>query len=146
VFGGRQSTDLDNAQVPAMIAELLGWPHVSMVVEFSVEGSTFTAVRDVGGNAKERVTGQLPVVITSQDTLKTPRYPKLPDIMKAKTKKLEKKNLGALGLSAGDVAPVTTLTAWSFPPARPKGKVLTGDVATAAKELVRLLREEAKVI
>lgn len=146
VLTGRQSTDLDNAQVPAMLAELLGWPHVSMVVEFSVEGTTFTAVRDVGGNAKERVTGALPVVVTAQDTLKTPRYAKLPEIMKAKAKKLEKKNLGALGLSAADVAATTTLTAYGFPPARPKGKVIAGDAATAAKELVRLLRDEAKVL
>ncbi len=146
VFTGRQGIDLDNVQVPAMIAELLDWPHVSMVSEFSLDGDTFTAVRNVGGGAREKVTGKLPVVITADRGMNTPRFPKLPDIMKAKTKKLDAKNLSALGLSADDVAPALTLSGYDTPPARARGKLIAGDAATQAKELVRLLREEAKVL
>jgi electron transfer flavoprotein beta subunit len=57
VFTGRQAIDHDNVQVPAMVAELLGWPHVSMVSQFSVEGDACSAVRSVGGGARERVGG-----------------------------------------------------------------------------------------
>ena len=146
VFCGKQAIDDDNVQVPAMLAELLDWPHVSMVVEFKVEGDAFTAVRSVGGGARERVAGKLPVVITADRGMNTPRYAKLPDIMKAKTKKLDTKNLAALGLSAADVAPAVTISAYGYPPARAKGRLIAGDAATQVKELVRLLREEAKVL
>jgi electron transfer flavoprotein beta subunit len=145
-FCGKQAIDDDNVQVPAMLAELLGWPHVSMVVEFAIDGNTFTAVRSVGGGARERVSGALPVVITAERGLNTPRYAKLPDIMKAKSKKLDVKNLAALGLSAADVAPAVSTTKFGPPPERPKGRMIQGDVPTQVKELVRLLREEAKVL
>lgn len=146
VFTGKQAIDDDNVQVPAMVAELLGWPHVSMVIEFSIDGDTFTAVRSVGGGAREKVTGKLPVVITAERGLNTPRYAKLPDIMKAKTKKLDTKNLAAIGLTADAVAPAVTVSGYGLPPARSKGRMIQGDAATQVKELVRLLREEAKVI
>ena len=51
-----------------------------------------------------------------------------------------------LGLSASDLEPAVTLKAFGTPPGRPAGRILEGDAATTAKELVRLLREEAKVI
>lgn len=145
VFCGRQATDDENVQVPAMLAELLSVPHVSIATSFAVDGAAFVATRNMGG-AQERVTGGFPVLLSAEDTLATPRYAKLPDIMKAKAKKLDKKNLAALGLTAADVAPAATFSAFGLPPARPAGKKLTGDAATQAKELVRLLREEAKVI
>jgi electron transfer flavoprotein beta subunit len=145
VLCGRQATDDENVQVPAMLAELLGWPHVSITTALSIEGNEFLASRNMGG-ATEKVRGALPVVISAEDTLATPRYVKLPEIMKAKAKKLEKKNLAALGLSAAEVAPATTFVAFGPPPARPAGKKLTGDLPSQVKELVRLLREEAKVI
>jgi electron transfer flavoprotein beta subunit len=146
VFAGRQAVDDDNVQVPAMLAELLGWPHVSMVSEFTLVAGTFTAIRNVGGGAREKVTGSLPVVITADRGLNTPRYAKLPDIMKAKAKKVDTRTLTAIGLSAADVAPAVTVTRYGYPAERSKGKMITGDPATQAKELVRLLREEAKVI
>lgn len=146
LFCGKQAIDDDNVQVPAMIAELLDWPHVSMVSEFAIDGATFTAVRNVGGGAKEKVKGSLPAVITADRGMNTPRYAKLPDIMKAKAKKLDKKNLAALGLTADDVAAAVKLSAYGPPADRPKGRKLDGDAAAQVKELVRLLREEAKVI
>lgn len=146
VFCGKQAIDDDNVQVPAMVAELLGWVQVTMVTEFQTDGATFTAVRNVGGGIEEVVSGALPVVITADRGLNNPRYAKLPDIMKAKKKPVAKKDLAGLGLSAGDVAPRVTTSAWGLPPGRPKGRMITGDTATAVKELVRILRDEAKVI
>lgn len=146
VFCGKQALDDDNVQVPAMVAELLGWVQVSMVKEFSTDGATFTAVRNVGGGVEEVVSGSLPAVITADRGLNNPRYAKLPDIMKAKKKPVAKKDLAALGLSAGDVAPKLTTGSYGLPPSRAKGRILSGDAETAVKELVRLLRDEAKVL
>jgi electron transfer flavoprotein beta subunit len=146
VFCGKQAIDDDNVQVPAMLAELLDWPQVSMANEFAIDGDTWTAVRAVGGGAREKISGKLPVVVTAERGLNAPRYAKLPDIMKGKTKKLDVKKLADLGLSAADVAPAVAVSAFTLPAGRTKGKMIAGDAATQVKELVRLLREEAKVL
>jgi electron transfer flavoprotein beta subunit len=146
LFCGKQAIDDDNVQVPAMIAELLGWAQVSMVTDFSTDGGTFTATRNVGSGVQEVVTGALPVVITCDKGLNTPRYPKLPAIMKAKRKPVNKKSVADLGLSEDDVAASVQTSNFQPPPARPSGRIIEGDVADAVKELVRVLREEAKVI
>ena len=146
VFCGKQAIDDDNVQVPAMIAELLDWPHVSMVTELVIDGDGYTAVRSVGGGAREKVSGKLPVLITAERGLNTPRYAKLPDIMKAKSKKLDVKKIADLGLSADDVAPALAVSGWGLPADRAKGRMIPGDAQAQVTELVRLLREEAKVI
>ena len=62
---------------PAMLAELLGWPCVSLVNDFQIDGTQFMATRAVGGGTEEVVTGTLPVVITAERGLNKPRYAKL---------------------------------------------------------------------
>jgi electron transfer flavoprotein beta subunit len=146
LFTGKQAIDDDNVQVPAMVAELLGWPHVSFVSEFSTDGATFTATRNIGGGTLEVLSGSLPVVITAERGLNTPRYAKLPAIMAAKKKPIAVSSLTDLGLSADDVAPAVHLSGFDLPPARPSGRKLDGDVDAMVAQLVRLLREEAKVI
>lgn len=146
VFCGKQAIDDDNVQVPAMVAELLGWAQVSMVNQFSTDGTKFTATRAAGAGVQEVVEGNLPVVITAERGLNTPRYAKLPAIMAAKKKPVESPSLGDLGLSAEAVAPSVTTTAFGLPPARAKGRILSGDVDAQVKELVQLLRNEAKVL
>ncbi len=143
---GRQAVDGDNGAVPSMIAEILGWSQVSWIDKLGLEGGSFTANRAAGSGAKEVVTGPLPAVFTCDKGLNEPRMAKLPDIMAAKKKAIVVKNLAALGLDAGSVAPLVVEDAMSLPAARPAGRKLTGDPATVAAELVRLLREEAKVI
>jgi electron transfer flavoprotein beta subunit len=144
VLTGVRAVDWDNVQVPAMIAELLGWPLVSAVSDLQIDGSSFTATRNVGGGVQEVVKGQLPAVITCEKGLVQPRYAKLPDIMKAKTKPVAKKTAADLGLA--DATPAITYTNYAEPPARPKGRILQGDLDTALDELVSLLRTEAKVL
>lgn len=146
LFCGKKAIDGDSQQVPAMVAELLGWPQVTQATEIEVAGVAFTATRAIGSGLEQVVTGSAPAVITAEVGLATPRYAKLPDIMKAKKKPLTVKSLADIGLSAADVAPVVSVSGWSLPPERAKGKVLQGDREQVAKELVRLLREEAKVL
>ncbi|MEM6931078.1 MAG: electron transfer flavoprotein subunit beta/FixA family protein, partial [Myxococcota bacterium] len=146
VFCGKQAIDDENVQVPAMVAELLGWALVSRVIEFAVEGDTFTATRSMDGGVRQVVTGALPAVITAERGLNTPRYAKLPAIMKAKKKPVDTFDLAALGLSADDVQSNLEVGSFGTPPERPKGRILEGDTDAVVAELVKLLREEAKVI
>ncbi len=146
VFCGKLAVDDDAAQVPAMLAELLGWAQVSFVTEFSTDGSTYKATRAIGGGVVQEVSGSLPVVITAERGLNEPRYAKLPAIMKAKRKKVAKLSLAKLGLSAADVAPQVTVSDYALPPAREACQIISGEPAEAAAELARRLRDEAKVI
>ncbi len=146
LFCGKQAIDDDASQVPAMVAEVLGWAHVGRVIEFSVDGATFKATRSMDGGIREVVTGALPVVITAERGLNKPRPAKLPAVVQAKNKPFATIDLAALGLTAGDVAPRAVHSAYGPPAERPKGRMLQGDTDTMVKELVRLLREEAKVL
>lgn len=144
LFTGKCSTDGGSSQMGAMIAEVLGWAHVSQVTEFAIEGTAFTATRNLDAGVRQVVKGALPAVITCEDGLNEPRYPKLPDIMKAKRKPLANKSAGDFGV--GSVAATAAQSNYSPPPPRPPSRIIEGDAATAASELVRLLREEAKVL
>jgi electron transfer flavoprotein beta subunit len=146
---GRQSIDTDTGAVPGMIAELLGWRLASTVDKLVIDGEGFTAHRAAGSGTREVVTGRVPAVVTCDKGLNEPRYATLPGIMAAKKKPIAVKNAAALGIDPGTVGAAAALVvedAMSLPPARPAGRILTGDAATVAAELVRLLRDEAKVI
>lgn len=134
---GRQSIDFDSFQVPPMAAELLGWPSVTIVSSLSIEGTSVSAERDIEGG-KESVSTSLPCVISAQKGLNEPRYPKLPDIMKAKSKPIEER-------AATAAAPRVTVLSMELPSAKGTGKIF-GDSEQDISEVVRLLREEAKVL
>ncbi|MBU3679705.1 MAG: electron transfer flavoprotein subunit beta/FixA family protein [Candidatus Kapabacteria bacterium] len=137
VIFGRQSIDFDSFQLPSMVAELLGWADVPMVSTLSIDGSNLTAESDIEGG-KYAVTCALPCVISAQKGLNDPRYPKLPDIMKAKSKPIAER--GATAASAR-----TATISMTLPVTKRLNKVL-GDSDADLQELVRLLHEEAKVI
>lgn len=134
---GRQAVDSDNAAVGAYVAGLLGLPVVTFVSTATVAGGTLTAQREVEG-ATEVVEATLPAVITLTKGPNKPRYPNLKGIMQAKKKPLDEREAPAI---EGKVK----LVALQPPPDRPAGKIV-GEGAGAVGELVRLLREEAKVI
>ena len=150
VWSGKQAVDQDNAQVPVRVAELLDLPHVNSIIEFeiSADGKSARCVREVDGERDVMVTS-LPAILTAQQGLGEIRYPSLKGIMGAKKKPITDWDAAALGIDPAGVgksgADVEVLNL-EPPPARPPGKVIPGDAATAAKELARLLREEAKVI
>jgi electron transfer flavoprotein beta subunit len=149
VLCGRQAIDGDQSAVPAMIAELLGWHAALHVDKLVIEGETFTANRPAGGGAREVVKGRIPAVVSCDKGLNEPRYATLPGIMAAKRKPIAVKTAADLGLDASRVgvgAAAIVESAMGLPPARPAGRILSGDVATSVAELVRLLREESKVI
>jgi electron transfer flavoprotein beta subunit len=150
VWSGKQAVDEDNAQVPIRVAELLDLPHVNSIIEFEVlaDGKSARCVREVDGERDVMVTS-LPAVLTAQQGLGEVRYPSLKGIMGAKKKPIADWNAAALGIDPAKVGKANArvqVIGLEPPPARPPGKIIPGDSATAAQELARLLREEAKVI
>jgi len=145
VFFGKHSIGIDDAQVPSVVADLLDLPQVSVVVKLEVQGGKYRAEREIEG-AREVVEGSLPVVLTAQKGLNTPRYASLKGIMAAKKKQIEIRTVDALGLPAASLMPRLSVQQVTLPPSRPPGKILSGDAARTVPELVRLLHEEAKVI
>ncbi|KAI9885184.1 MAG: E2-like enzyme [Watsoniomyces obsoletus] len=98
VILGKQSIDDDSNQTGQMLAGLLGWAQATQASKVDVEGDMVTVVREVDGGV-ETLRAKLPMVITTDLRLNEPRYASLPNIMKAKKKKLEKMRLEDFGLS-----------------------------------------------
>ncbi len=145
VIAGQRAVDDDNYLVGPAVAEFLEIPHIAMVVREEIANGRITATRSVEGGTIT-FEADLPVLITTQRGLNEPRYASLPGIMKAKKKKIAQKTLADLGLSPEDIAPKTRIIALREPEKRSGGRMIEGDAATAAAELVKALREEARVI
>jgi len=137
VLFGMKGVDHDQQQVGPMVAGLLDLPCISVVSEMQVEGSSVVAHREIEGGV-EVVEAPLPAVVTITKGKDEPRYPSLKGIMAAKKKPLEEKE-AQLGESR------LTVTSMTPPPDRPPGRIV-GTGVDAVPELVRLLREEAKVL
>lgn len=150
VFCGKQAVDDDSAAVGIMLAELLDLPHVSVVskLEIDAEANTARAERDIEGG-KEVVETPLPAVITAQKGLNEPRYPSFRGIRQARRKPFNTWAPGDVGLDAGEVGAAAArleVIEVTPPPERPPGRIVEGEPAEAAKKVVHLLRDEAKVI
>jgi electron transfer flavoprotein beta subunit len=142
---GRQAIDDDMGAVAGQVAELLGWPCASWIMEEAVDaaGATIRVGRQVEGGL-EVFDLPLPAVVSCQKGLNEPRYPTLKGIMGAKRKEIKDVKAGDLGLPA-EPAALSVVALTPLPP-RPPGRILPGDAAEAARALVQALREEAKVI
>ena len=137
VLFGKMAIDDYNSQVGPMVAELLDLPCVTAVSHLTIDGATVTAEREIEG-AVEVVQCPVPAVLTTDKGINEPRYPALKGIMAAKKKPLDVK---PITLAAGAIEVLEMLP----PPARKEGKIV-GEGAAAVPELVKLLREEAKVL
>jgi electron transfer flavoprotein beta subunit len=142
---GRMSVGADNAAVPTMVAEILGLPQVNVVAKLEIEGSSGTAHREIEG-AMEKVIFSLPAVVSAQKGLNEPRYETLKGIMAAKKKAVPVVTPAELGLSAEDLAPRIDVLKIELPASKQAGKMIPGTPEEAARELVRLLRTEAKAL
>ena len=141
VFVGGKEADWDSTAFGAAIAESLGWPHSDWTTKLELADGSANVVHD-SDEGTETLTLPLPAVFTTQQGLNDPRYPTLPNIMKAKRKPMDK-------LSLDDVGGATSKTATVKQVIETKerlNKIIEGDAATAAQELVNLLRNEAKVL
>jgi len=142
VLGGRQSIDTDSSQVVLQVAERLGIAHIAMALEITIADKTVTAKREIEGGT-EVIETLLPVAVTAQKGLNEPRYPSLKGIMSAKKKPIETKKAEELGATASKLEVVSL----EPPPPRIAGRKLeAADAQSYASQLVKALREEAKVI
>ena len=143
---GKYNIDLDAGAFGPALAEYLGLPHVGAVQGFELadDGKHFEARRRIEG-AEEVIECDLPVLLTLEKGFVEPRYPSLPNLMKAKKKPV--KILTSSDLSADEsVKAGTQFVSIAPPPPRPECKFVEGEPEEMAKELARVLREEAKVI
>jgi electron transfer flavoprotein beta subunit len=145
VLCGQQGVGGDHSQIPGMLAQLLDLPQVTVAVKIAIGDGQATVEREIEG-ARETWTTSLPAVISTQKGLNDPRYAALKGIMAAKKKPLSVLDAAALGLDAAALAPRLRVKQLELPPARPPVRMIEGDPAAQAQELVRLLHEEAKVI
>ena len=148
VICGKLSTDDNAAIVGSALAEYLEFPQATAVTKLELSEGGATAHREVEG-AVEVLQVALPAVVTVERSINEPRYPSLPGIMKAKRTPIAVKTLADLGLApdeAGAASARSEVLGFAPPPQRQAGRVVEGDPAQIVKELVRFLREDAKVL
>jgi electron transfer flavoprotein beta subunit len=146
VLLGKYGVGTDEGSTGPMLAELCDWPHVAAVSSLTLDGAAFSASRAVEG-AVEIHEGTLPAVFSCDKGLNQPRLPSLRGIMQSKKKPIEKMGSADLGLNDADLDEAKlSWESFGLPAPRPAGRLIEGDAETAARELVRLLHEEAKVL
>ncbi len=140
ILTGMTSTDGSMGVVPAMLAERLGLPQVTLAAELTVDGGTVTIRRD-GDTASVTITASMPALVSVTDQINEPRYPSFKGIMAAKKKPVETWSLADLGLDAGSVglaAAWTKVESFTKRPPRAKGQIVTdeGDGGTQLAEFL----------
>lgn len=148
IFTGKQAIDDDCMQVPQVLAQMLDLPAVTVIVGFEQNGGQVTVKREIEGGALEVYEVNTPCILATNKGINTPRYASLPGIMKAKRKPLAQFSLADVGVSAEDRR--LKYSDFQLPPEKPAGKKFDAsdeaNQASVVAEVVKLLREEAKVI
>ncbi|MEE4254766.1 MAG: electron transfer flavoprotein subunit beta/FixA family protein [Desulfuromusa sp.] len=142
IFTGMQSQDRGSGQVGVLVAEMLGIPSLTTLVEFSYADGTINAQRELEGGIKAKVSCTAPALVTCQLGLNTPRYPTLPNIMKAKKKEL-------ISIPVADLNPADSLlqvVQVAPPEKKGGGLILEGDPADLADQLIKILKEKTTAL
>jgi electron transfer flavoprotein beta subunit len=137
VIMGKQAIDGDNAATGQMLAAILGWPQATFASAVELSPGKAKVTREVDGGL-QTIEADLPAVITADLRLNEPRYASLPNIMKAKKKPLDVKDLASLGV---DAAPRLKVVKVTEPPKRGGGVKVE-----SAADLVAKLKNEAGVL
>ncbi len=137
VVMGKQAIDGDNNATGQMLAALLEWPQATFASTIEIEGSKAKVTREVDGGL-QTIEVDLPAIVTADLRLNEPRYASLPNIMKAKKKPLDVKELALLGVNT---VPHLTVIKVTEPPKRAGGITVKN-----AAELVAKLKNEAGVL
>jgi len=142
VFAGMQSQDRGSAQVGVMIAEQLGFACTTTIVGFDYANGTITARRELEGGGKGVVRLKPPALVTCQLGLNVPRYPTLPNIIKAKKKEITAIPVASLLSEAALIA----TTSFHPPVKKSGGIVLEGDVAEMVDKLIAILKDKTAIL
>ena len=135
VFTGKETIDYNGSSIGGMVAELMGLPYVSLATRFGLDGNKATVTREIEGG-EEICEVELPLVVSCQKGMAEPRIPNMRGIMAARTRPLRVVEPVA-------AEPLTSVAGFGLPPAKAGVKLIDPE---NVEELVRLLREEAKVI
>jgi electron transfer flavoprotein beta subunit len=142
IFTGMQSQDRGSAQVGVTVAELLGIACTTTIIGFDYAEGTVTAKRELEGGIKGKVTLKTPALVTCQLGLNVPRYPTLPNIMKAK-----KKEITAIAVADLLTEAALATTVSFHPPAKKGGGiVLEGDVGELVDKVIAILKDKTAVL
>lgn len=144
IFLGKQAIDGDAYLTHIYLAEYLGLPVATNVLAFSHEDGKVVVEREIDEGAREKIEMTLPCVIGAAKGLNVPRYASLMGIMKAKKIPIKKMTLEEAGIT--DAAVKIKREKLYAPPEKPPGRVIEGELEDTIKELVRVLKEEAKVL
>jgi electron transfer flavoprotein beta subunit len=140
VLTGLQSDDQGFGQVGVVLAETLGMPHATIIMEVQKTESGLRVKRELEGGWFQWVALPLPALLTIQSGINQLRYATLKGIMAAKKKEIRK------AAPAASAAPAQRITSLYFPEKGKKTQMLQGGAAEAATELVKRLREDARVL
>jgi len=135
VFTGKETIDYNGSSIGGMVAELLDMPYVSLATKFELGGNKATVTREIEGG-EEVCEVNLPAVVSCQKGVAEQRIPNMRGIMAARTKPLK-------AIEPVAVDPLTGIASFELPSAKAGVKLVSPD---NVEELVRLLKEEAKVI
>ena len=140
VLTGLQSDDQGFGQVGVLLAEKLGMPHATIIMDVQVDGGGLRVKRELEGGWFQWVALPLPALLTIQSGINQLRYATLKGIMAAKKKEIRK------AAPAAAAVPRQKIVSLYVPEKSKKTQLISGSASEAAKELVRRLREEARVI
>lgn len=150
ILCGKEAFDDSSGAVGPLVAEFLGIPSITVAVRVEVSPGERTVVveREIEGG-KEVIKAPLPLLISAQKGLNEPRVPPVMGVMKAMRAEIKMRDLAALGLSPDEVGRAGAreeILRYFPPPGRPPVTIIKGEAADAVKELVKLLKNEVKVI
>ena len=146
VLTGLQSDDCGFAQTGVILAELLGFPHSTIIMEIQVEGSVLKVRRELEGGWFQWIEMPLPALLTIQSGINKPRYATLKGIMGAKNKPLQKLTSADLGLSPEDLAPRQRISRVYVPAKKGQTEFFEGSPKDIAARLVDKLKNESRVL
>jgi electron transfer flavoprotein beta subunit len=139
IFTGMQSQDRGSAQVGVMVAERLGFNCVTAIIDFIYENATITVKRELEGGLLGVVRFPLPALLTCQSGLNTPRYPTLPNILKANKKEIRTVPLADLPATE----PATIASAFRKPLTKGSPIIIEGELNGVADRVAAILREKS---
>jgi electron transfer flavoprotein beta subunit len=145
VLTGCMASDDGMTAVGVALAELLGVPHATYVVEMEVKDGRATVGRELEGGLIEKLDMKLPAVVTIQTGINEPRYASIMGIAKASKREISLKEAQDLGLAASDVGAAgskTSVLGLEYPPVGEGAEILEGTPAEASGKLAQVLKEK----
>lgn len=146
ILTGLQSDDYGFGQTGVILAELLGLPHSTIIMEIQVNGKTLKVKRELEAGWFQWIELPMPALLTIQSGINKPRYATLKGIMAAKSKPIRRLTPDDLGLTPKDLTPRQKISSVYVPPKASRAEFLEGTPKEIAAQLADKLKNEARVI